>query len=382
MSEAQRTLVVTNDFPPRTGGIQTYVHALASRQPPGSIVVYAPSWSGAEKFDSELPFPVVRHPTSLMLPIPDVARRAQEIARAEQCTTVWFGAAAPLALLTPGLRRAGIGRAVGSTHGHETGWAALPGARQLLRRVGRQVDVVTYITDFTRSKLAGALGRDARLEHLPPGVDVAVFRPDVDRESVRRLHGLAGRRVIVCVSRLVPRKGQDVLIAALPRIRAAVPDAALLLVGHGPDISRLRRLADRLGVTEHVAFAGEAPLADLPMHYAAGDVFAMPCRTRRGGLDVEGLGMVYLEASAVGLPVVAGNSGGAPEAVRHGETGYVVDDPRSPDAVARPIVRLLRDDGLRARMGAAGRAWVEAEWSWDLLATRLGALLTPASPGR
>jgi phosphatidylinositol alpha-1,6-mannosyltransferase len=375
-----RTLVVTNDFPPRPGGIQGYVHALAVRQPAGSIVVYAPAWRGAAEFDATQPFPVVRHPTSLMLPVPAVLRRARAVARAEGCTTVWFGAAAPLGLLAPALRRAGLDWCVASTHGHEAGWAMLPGARTLLRRIGSGLDAVTYLGDYTRARLAPVLGGRPRLEHLPPGVDTEAFRPDRDRAGVRRRLGLGDRPTVVCVSRLVPRKGQDTLIRALPELRRRVPGATLLLVGGGPDEARLRRLARRLGVGGDVVLTGSVPWAEVPDHYAAGDVFAMPCRTRRGGLDVEGFGLVYLEASATGLPVVAGSSGGAPDAVRPGETGYVVDG-RSVAAVTDRIAGLLADRAAASRaMGEKGRAWVERECRWALLAARLERLLRHPTP--
>ncbi|HET6213916.1 MAG TPA: glycosyltransferase family 4 protein [Micromonosporaceae bacterium] len=368
-----RTLLVTNDFPPRPGGIQSFVHNLAIRQPPGSLVVYASSWRGADKFDAEQPFPVVREPTRVLLPTPRVARRAAALAREYGCDAVWFGAAAPLGLLAAGLRRrAGITRALAQTHGHEAGWAILPGARGLLRRIGTEVDVVTYLGEYVRIRLARA--GLPRLERLTPGVDVDAYHPGVDGSTVRRRYGLGDRPVIVCVSRLVPRKGQDVLVRALPRIRRRVPDAAVLVVGGGPYRSTVERLAREAGVAADVVFTGSVPWADLPAHYAAGDVFAMPCRTRRGGLDVEGLGIVYLEASASGLPVVAGASGGAPDAVLDGETGYLVDG-RDVPAVADRIGALLADRELARRLGAAGRAWVESQWRWDTQAARLAALL-------
>ncbi|MDQ6650551.1 MAG: glycosyltransferase family 4 protein [Actinomycetota bacterium] len=369
-----RTLVVTNDFPPRPGGIQAYVHALATRLPAGEVVVYAPAWRGATAFDAAQAFPVVRHPGSLMLPVPDVARRAREVARSEGCSTVWFGAAAPLGLLAGPLRSAGVERFVASTHGHEVGWAALPGARQVLRRIGSTVDVVTYLGAYTRRRLAPAFGPRARLEHLPSGVDTDLFRPGAGGAEVRRRYGLGDRPVVVCVSRLVPRKGQDLLISILPELSRRVPGVALLLVGGGPDAARLRRLTDASGHAASVVFTGSVPWGDLPAHYAAGDVFAMPCRTRRAGLEVEGLGIVYLEASATGLPVVAGSSGGAPDAVLQDETGLVVDG-RSPAAVLDAVAGLLTDPQRAAAMGLAGRAWVEQEWRWDLLAERLRHLL-------
>jgi phosphatidylinositol alpha-1,6-mannosyltransferase len=380
-----RSLLVTNDFPPRPGGIERFVHNLAVRLPAGSVVVYASARSGAgsaaarreeiAKFDAGLPFPVIREDTRVLLPTPTVARRAAQVARAHGCDSVWYGAAAPLGLLTGGLRRrAGVARAVAITHGHETGWAALPGARGLLRRIGREVDVLTYLGEYTRHRLSRVVGDRTALARLAPGVDVDVYHPDVDGASIRRRYGLVDRPVVVCVSRLVPRKGQDTLIRALPMIRGRVPDAALLIVGTGPYRSTLERLARESGVESDVILTGEVPWEEVPAHFAAGDVFAMPCRTRRSGLDVEGLGIVFLEASAVGLPVVAGDSGGAPDAVRHGETGLVVSG-RAIREVADEVAGLLLEPGRARALGAAGRRWTEREWRWEHQADRLLELL-------
>ncbi|HTC69700.1 MAG TPA: glycosyltransferase, partial [Acidothermaceae bacterium] len=207
-----RTLVVTNDFPPRAGGIQSFVHGLVERL--DDVVVYAPAWAGAAAFDAAQNFVVHRHPTSLMLPTRTVARRAAALIRHHKCDAVWFGAAAPLGLLAPALREAGAGRIVATTHGHEAGWAQLPIAKQVLRRIGDRVDVMTYLGDYTRGRLERALSPSAiaHLERLAPGVDSAFFKPGAGGDLVRREYGLADRRVIVCVSRLVPRKGQDVLL--------------------------------------------------------------------------------------------------------------------------------------------------------------------------
>jgi phosphatidylinositol alpha-1,6-mannosyltransferase len=371
-----KTLIVTNDFPPRPGGIQAFVHNLAVRRPAGSVVVYAPSWPGAETFDAAQPFPVVRHPTRLMLPVPAVLRRATGLMRAEGCDSVVFGAAAPLGLLAPALRRAGAGRVIGLTHGHEAGWAALPGARGLLRRIGEGVDVLTYLGEYTRGRIARGLSPQAaaRMRRLAPGVDETVFRPGAGGAEIRARYGLADRPVVVCVSRLVPRKGQDALIHAWPRVLRQVPDAALLLVGGGPYQPTLERLRGKLGVTGSVRITGAVPWEELPAHYDAGNVFAMPCRTRRHGLDVEGLGIVYLEASATGLPVIAGDSGGAPDAVLPGETGLVVDG-RSVAAVAESVVELLRNPAGADAMGDKGRSWIEREWRWAVQARRFATLL-------
>ena len=371
-----RTLLVTNDFPPRTGGIQRYLLELTTRLPDGELVVYAPAWPGAAAFDAQLPFPVHRHPTSLMVAEPTVLRRAARIARAHVVDTVWFGAAAPLALLGPRLERtADVVRTLASSHGHEVGWSMLPGARQALRHIGRTTDVVTTVSRYTRGRVAAAFGPTAALEPLPPGIAADRFRPDPGaRAAVRRRYALGDAPVVTCVSRLVARKGQDGLIRALPKIRARVPGTRLLLVGGGPDAGRLRALAAAHGVADAVVFAGAVDEADLAAHHAAGDVFALPCRTRGWGLDVEGLGIALLEASASGLPVVAGRSGGAPETVQEGRTGHVVYG-RDLPALVEALVGLLADPARAAAMGAAGRAWMRAEWGWPARAARLSALL-------
>ncbi|GAA1507996.1 glycosyltransferase family 4 protein [Streptomyces albidochromogenes] len=382
-----KTLIVTNDFPPRPGGIQAFLHNMALRLDPERVVVYASTWKrggeGAEAtaaFDAEQPFTVVRDRTTMLLPTPRVTRRATALLREHGCASVWFGAAAPLGLMAPALRAAGARRIVATTHGHEAGWAQLPASRQLLRRIGEGTDTITYLGEYTRSRIAAALTprAAARMVQLPPGVDEKTFHPGSGGDAVRERLGLADRPVVVCVSRLVPRKGQDTLILAMPRVLRAVPDAVLLVVGGGPYAGELRKLAADTGVADSVRFTGPVPWAELPAHFGAGDVFAMPCRTRRGGLDVEGLGIVYLEASATGLPVVAGDSGGAPDAVLDGESGWVVRG--APAAVAADesadrIVTLLQDPELRRRMGERGRQWVEEKWRWDLLAEKLKTLL-------
>jgi phosphatidylinositol alpha-1,6-mannosyltransferase len=379
-----RILCVTNDFPPRAGGIQAFVHGVLVRQPAGSVVVYAPKWKGDASFDAEQPFPVVRHRTSLMLPEPTVLRTAREVARAEGCDRVVFGAAAPLGLLAPRLGEAGVHTSVGMTHGHEAAWAQTPGSRHMLRRIGEGLDTVTYLGSYTRDRISRALtpAAAARMRQLVPGVDSDTFNPGRRAEGlgIRSRHGLVDRRVVVCVSRLMPRKGQDTLIRAQPRLRAQVgDDVALLIVGGGPYRKTLAELVQAQGLSDHVVITGGVPWEELPAHYAAGDVFAMPCRTRQRGWDVEGLGIVYLEASATGLPVVAGDSGGAPDAVRDGETGYVVGG-GDEEALVERLSELLTDPERAAAMGRAGRSWVESSWGWDRSAERLRLLLDGRDP--
>lgn len=367
---------MTNDFPPRAGGIQSYLLALAQRLPADRLVVYAPAWPGAADFDARQPFPVYRHPGSLMLPGSAVRTRAVELIRDHGIGAVWYGAAAPLGLLTPALRAEGVVRTVACTHGHEVGWSMVPGARRALRRIGRVNDVLTFVSHYARRRIAAALGPMAALEYLPPGVLTQTYRPDpVARAAIRRRYGLGEAPLVVSVSRLVARKGQDSLIRAADRIRTLAPDARMLIVGDGPDRTRLTGLVDRLGLAGRVRLTGAVPWSDLPAHYAAADVFAMPCRTRGLGLDVEGLGLVFLEAAATGLPVVAGRSGGAPETVQEGRTGTVVDG-RDVPAVATAIADLLADPARAAAMGANGRRWVTQAWNWDASAGRLAELLS------
>lgn len=376
-----RILLVTNDFPPRRGGIQSYLGEFVERlAATGShtVTVYAPQWRGADAFDeaaSATGYRVVRHSGTLLLPTPTVSARMRRLVVDDGIDTVWFGAAAPLALLAPAARKAGATRVLASTHGHEVGWSMLPVARSVLRRIGESTDVVTYVSRYTRARFASAFGSTAALEYLPPGVDIDRFRPDpAGRAELRARYRLGERPTVVCLSRLVPRKGQDMLIRALPSIRGQVDGAALVVVGGGPYLSALRRLAQRYGVSEHVTFTGGVDGAELAAHHALADVFAMPCRTRGAGLDVEGLGIVFLEASATGVPVVAGCSGGAPETVQHNKTGLVVDG-RSVDQVAAAVTQLLADPDRAATMGAAGRDWVTGHWRWDILAAQLADLL-------
>jgi phosphatidylinositol alpha-1,6-mannosyltransferase len=370
-----RILLVSNDFPPRPGGIQAYLHQLALALPADAIAVYAPAWPETAAFDAGLPFPVIRHRGPLMIPTPEVLRRAAGLVRELHCDTAWFGAAAPLALLGPALRRAGVRRVVASSHGHEVGWSMLPPGRMALRRIGADADVVTAVSQYTRRRVASAFGPRAALEILSPGVDCATFRPDPGaRAEIRRRHRLGDAPVVLCVSRLVARKGQDMLVRALPAIRRQVPGAVLLLVGDGPRRARLHRLAEWGGVADAVVYTGAVSWAELPAYYAAGDVFAMPCRTRGHGLDVEGFGLVFLEASAAGLPLVVGDAGGARETVRVGDTGELVNG-RDVAALTRAVANLLADPESAAAMGRQGRRWMLQNWDWSCRRQQLGELL-------
>lgn len=372
-----RTLVVTNDFPTRRGGIESFVLALCERMPADEVVVYTASMPGDEAFDRHLPFPVYRDPARILLPTPAVGRRAVRVMRTHGCDRVVFGASAPLGLLAPALRKAGASRIVALTHGHEVWWARVPVTSGLLRRIGDSVDVMTFVSAWCRDRIAAALSPHAvaRMERLSPGVDTERFHPDCGGAEVRRRLAIPlAAPVVVCTARMVERKGQDTLVRAWPGVLGAVPDARLLLVGDGPHRRSVERLASRLGVRESVIFAGSVPWEEVPGYTDAGDVFAMPCRTRRLGLEAEAYGIVFLEAQACGLPVVIGDSGGAPETLAATGDGFVVD-PRDVGQVGSAVVTLLR-----AGRAEGPSATLPMRYTWEEVAARFSRIVADDLP--
>lgn len=369
-----KTLVVTNDFPPKVGGVSHYVDQIVRRFPGNRVTVLAPASQGAAAFDAAYPHEVVRWGSKVLLPTPGARDRILDLVRAHRPDVLVFGAALPFARLGAAVRRrTGVPFAT-FTHGVEVGWGRLPAGRAVLRGISREALFLTTVSGWTERVLRRAVGPGPRIELLPPGVDTTLFHPDVSDAAVRARHGLDGNRVICCVSRLVPRKGQDQIIRALPEITAEFPDASFLVVGSGRYETRLRSLARERRVADRVLFAGEVESADLPAYFRAGDVFAMPCRSRHFGLEVEAIGVVFLEALAVGRPSVVGNSGGAPEVARDGEAGVVVDG-HSAGSVAQGILTLFRDPERAEKMGRAGAEWIHRDLSWDAIAERLRDLL-------
>ena len=374
---APRTLVVTNDFPPRVGGIQRTLHALVQQLPPERTAVLAPRWDGWQGFDAGEPYRVYRYPPTFLWPTPELGLRTRSIVRETGAEVVLFGHSLPTALLGPGLARRDIPYVVGA-HGVEYWLSALPGAAALMRfATSRASRVAVMCSEYVGRVVRTVVSPAVPVSVLYPGADIERFRPDLPGDEVRRRHGLSDRPVVVCVSRLVPRKGQDVLIRAMGLIRRRVPDACLLIVGGGPYRERLEALA-RDAPRGSVVFSGEVSEEELPLHYAAGDVFAMPCRSRFFGLEVEGWGNVFLEAAACGKPAVAGDSGGAAEAVVDGETGLVVDG-RHVGVVGEAVAALLGDPNRGRAMGKAARARVERGYTWPRIAERLAGWLAEAA---
>ena len=376
---AATTLFVTNDFGPRAGGIETFVHGLIERLPRGSVVVYTSAQSDSEKFDAkwltDFGVEVIRDRSKILLPTPRVIKACQKLVKSRNLTRVAFGAAAPLGIMARAMRSAGAEKIVALTHGHEVWWAKVPPFSFAIKFMSQSIDAITYLGDYTRSEISKAISKNdvGKLVQIAPGIDVDHFVP-TDSSELRAQLGLADKAVIISVGRLVHRKGQDKLISALPAIRAAVPNVHLVLVGVGPHQKFLENLVAKLNVADCVTFIGRINYSELPKYICVGDIFAMPSRSRFFGLEVEGLGIVYLEASACGLPVVGGKSGGAPDAVLVGETGVVVDGTNSSE-IAEACIDLLNNPELCALMGATGRTWIIENWRWEIWATKYAELL-------
>lgn len=372
-------LFVTNDFGPRAGGIETFVIGLIERRPFGQTIVYTSAQTGAKEYDkawkSDFGVTVVRDRAKILLPTPRVARNLSRIIKESNIQVAAFGAAAPLGLLSPSMKRAGVRKTVALTHGHEVWWAKVFPFNYALRKIGSSADSITYLGEFTQRAISRSLSKASaqKMVKIAPGIDIDHFSPQ-DSTQLRKELKLDNKRIIVSVGRLVHRKGQDHLIQSLPEILRSVPDAHILLVGQGPYLSHLKKLVQELGLCDHVTFIGRIQYAQLPQYICAGDIFAMPSRSRFFGLEVEGLGIVYLEASACGLPVIAGSSGGAPDAVVDGVTGIVVDGENHQEIAAAAIKLLQNLDGSKA-MGLAGREWIIEKWRWEIWSERFNKLL-------
>lgn len=379
MSAPRKILCITNDFGPRAGGIETFVIGLIERLPKGTVTVYTSSQGDTSEYDdawlNDFGVKVIRDRSKILLPSLRVARHLRLLVQADKFEQVFFGAAAPLALLSRGLRKSGITRIVALTHGHEVWWAKVPPFSWAIRIIGRNVDVLTYLGNFTQSAISNSLNQSAisAMVKIAPGIDTEHFKPDPEAALLKSELDLTGKRVIVSVGRLVHRKGQDKLVEAMPEILDEFPDAHLLFVGVGPHLEYIHKRAIELGVIENISFVGRVQYRELPKFISVGEIFAMPSRSRLAGLEVEGLGIVYLEASACGLPVVGGKSGGAPDALLEGETGFAVDGEK-PSEIAAAIRTLLRDPALAARMGARGRQWIIDEWQWSHWSAKFNSL--------
>lgn len=375
-----KILCITNDFGPRAGGIETFIIGLIERLPKNTVIVYTASQRESDPFDqkwlTEFGVEVIRDKSQILLPTFRVGRAVRKLVQQRSISTVFYGASAPLGLLAHGLRRAGASHQVALTHGHEVWWAKLWPFSWAMRRIGSGVNHLTYLGEYTQSQIAKAVSSTSKsaMIKIAPGIDVEHFSPHNDSDRLRDELGLKSKQVIVSVGRLVHRKGQDYLIQSLPLILKSVPEAHLLFIGEGPHKKHLIKIAEKLSVSENITFIGRIQYRDLPRYICVGDIFAMPSRSRLAGLEVEGLGIVYLEASACGLPVIAGLSGGAPDAVLEGETGFAVDGTSVP-AISSAAITLLTNPVLSKKMGERGREWIIDQWRWEIWAAKFAQIL-------
>jgi phosphatidyl-myo-inositol dimannoside synthase len=367
-----KLLVITNDFPPRTGGIQNFLHNLLAGFDPNQVVVFCSNYQRSKEFDLEQNYKVIRINSKILLPTKKRTKQAIKIAKEFGCDRVLFGASAPLGLMTAALKRAGIKKVVALTHGHEAGWAGVPILNQLLRKSLKDLDVVTYLGDYTKNKIAPFISPTTKFIRLTPGVDTNVFHPrtqDKKNELLAR-YQLSGKQVVFCVSRLMPRKGQDHLIEIWPKLLQRNPNAHLVLSGGGSYKRKLIKKIKNRNLQNNVTFLGRMKQAELADHYGMSSIFAMPSRMRFFGLDVEGLGMVYLEAAACAIVTIGGGAGGVPDALLDETTGFLIR-PNDKRQLINRLDFLLQNPQVARQMGEAGRDWVVLNWQW---ATRQAVL--------
>jgi len=376
----KKILLVTNDFGPRTGGIETFVIGLLERISGHEVIVFTSQQGDTKDYDNnwleKFGVTVVRDKSKILLPTMRVTNAAKALVKDKKIEVVVFGAAAPLGLMAQSLRKSGVKKIIALTHGHEVWWAKIFPFSFAMKKIGSSVDHLTFLGDFTRSAIAKALDEKSAnaMVKIAPGIDTTHFIPRSDGVEIRSQLGLAEKKIIISVGRLVHRKGQDKLIEALPDVLQKIPHAHLLLVGEGPYRKHLEKLVQKFSLTKNVTFVGRILYDKLPIYLSAADLFAMPSRSRFFGLEVEGLGIVYLEASACGIPVVAGKSGGAPDAVLEGVTGVCVDGTDVSD-IAMAVTDILGDAKRASYMGAAGRNWIVDNWRWDIWSTEFNSLL-------
>ena len=376
----KKILLVTNDFGPRTGGIETFVIGLLERISDHEVTVFTSQQGDTSEYDQQwfekFGVRVIRDRSKILLPSWRVSRAVKEVVASHNIEIVVFGAAAPLALMSSALRKSGVKKVIALTHGHEVWWAKIFPFNFAIKRIGKSVDHLTYLGEFTRQAISKALTDKSAKEmvKIAPGIDTAHFIPQPDAMQKRKELGLQDKKIIISVGRLVHRKGQDKLIEAMPDVLRKIPNAHLLIVGVGPYKNHLEKLVNKLSLKENVTFAGRIMYDRLPSYLSAADLFAMPSRSRFFGLEVEGLGIVYLEASACGIPVLAGNSGGAPDAVLEGVTGLCVDGTNVAE-IASAVIEICSDAERASHMGAAGRNWIVDQWRWDIWSKEFNALL-------
>ena len=371
-------LLVTNDLGPRAGGIETFILGLLDQLDGSEIVIYTAAQPDSAEFDAALAAKtgaiILRDKNSILIPTPSVNRRVRKVVQEYQSEIIWFGAAMPLAWMSGLLKRAGVKRVVAITHGHEVWWAKLPPFKWIFARATASMDVLTYLGEFTKKAMSPVVNSACAMVQIAPGISIEHFTPGIKSPELIKEFGLEGKQVLISVGRLVHRKGQDKLLEAMPNILLQHPDVVLLFVGIGPRKKKLDQIVKKYQLEAYVRFVGRVKYENLPKYFRLGDLFVMPSRSRLAGLEVEGLGIVYLEASASGVAVLAGKSGGAPDAVIVGQTGEIVDGTNSGE-IARTIIEMLDNPRKLAAMGEAGHTWTESQWDWKIWGERFKEVL-------
>jgi phosphatidylinositol alpha-1,6-mannosyltransferase len=378
--ESAAVLLVTELYPPAVGGSAVLFENIYSRLPGVDVTVLTGGASGAPD-SAETGVHVVRRPGGLapwgvLHPrgLHRHWRSAADIARLTRGrrAVVHCGRALPeglAALLSQ--RLYGGPPYVCWTHGEELSYARSSRELTLLLRLVHRHAAGVIANSHNTSRLLQEIGvaaRDIRVIH--PGVDPQRFRPSIESRILRRRLAQDGELVLLSVGRLQRRKGHDLVLRALAHLGSAAGRLRYVIVGHGDERARLEQLAAECGVSGRVTFAGEVSAGELPSYYGAADIFVHPNRAERG--DIEGFGIVFLEAAAAGLPVIGGNSGGVPEALEDGVTGFLVDGEGHLD-LARRIDALTRSTETRRQMGQAGRARIVRDFTWERAAAHLMA---------
>ena len=363
-----RHLLVTNDYPPKVGGIQSYLWEIYRRLPQDKVVVYTTPHPDSESFDQKQTHKIIRSKQRVLLPTRQVANQIRSLAEVENIDFIMYDPAVPIGILGP---KIGIPYGV-ILHGAEvTIPGRVPIARSLIANVLQHAKLVVTAGDYSTKEAIRAAKQNLPVCVIPPGVDIDRFKPldEQARSTIReRFNFKDDDEVILTLSRLVPRKGMDVLISATSELMKTRPRVHLLVAGTGRDLRRLKALAQSTNAP--VTFLGFVSDDEVSELYGMADVFGMICRVRWGGLEQEGFGIVFLEAAACGVPQIAGRSGGADEAVLEGETGFVVDNPTDSNAVKQALEKLLTDSETRQEMGRNSRARAEKEFSYDYLAVK------------
>lgn len=366
-------LLVTNDFPPKVGGIQNYLYELWSRLEPSSFVVVTTSHPDAKHFDLEQKFKIVRLNRKVLLPSRSLAKEIQDLAIVNKAEFIIWDPALPVGMLAPTI---GIPYGV-VVHGAElTVPAHLPVTSMRVRKVLGRAEFVIVAGQYPKSEIdrlfAKKVTNGPDIFEVPPGVDGTRFRvlPQDERRKFREQLGISETDFLLSsVSRLVPRKGIDTLVEAAGLLRKTYPSLKVVIAGTGRDQNRLASLIERRDAP--VRLLGRISEEELPMLLGSSDSFAMLCRSRWAGLEQEGFGIVFLEASSCGIPVIAGYSGGSCEAVVNQETGFVIYKPKSARRTAEAISMLIEDEELRRKMGTRGRVRAIESFSYDILSARL-----------